>query len=85
MRMSIYCLLIAAVLVNTSNAQNVGIGTNEPANKMHIVGNIVVHAPTKEMDELKKNKHIEYEKIFFINYNVGAIKKCYFPKCRYRH
>lgn len=28
-------------------AQNVGIGTNEPYNKMHIVGNLLVNTPTR--------------------------------------
>jgi Head domain of trimeric autotransporter adhesin/Chaperone of endosialidase len=32
---------------NTGVAQNVGIGTNEPYNKLHIVGNLLVNTPTR--------------------------------------
>ena len=38
--------LLAIIGHTTLNAQNVGIGTTEPLNKLQVVGNILVNAPT---------------------------------------
>src|SRR6188508_2879382 len=45
MRRIILLLLLLNIIIDLT-AQNVGIGTNEPANKMHIVGNLLVNTPT---------------------------------------
>ncbi len=42
----IITVLIVIVIQQLAMAQNVGIGTTEPMNKMHIVGNLLVNTPT---------------------------------------
>ncbi|HMJ47697.1 MAG TPA: tail fiber domain-containing protein [Ferruginibacter sp.] len=42
----IIVLLILLIGVNHLFAQNIGIGTSNPANKLHIIGNILVNEPT---------------------------------------
>jgi Head domain of trimeric autotransporter adhesin/Chaperone of endosialidase len=46
MRIFICCILLITNLAITSFGQNVGIGTTEPMNKMHIVGNLLVNTLT---------------------------------------
>lgn len=46
MKLKIYIILLLAACTGGSMAQNVGIGTNEPYNKLHVVGNIVVTGTT---------------------------------------
>jgi trimeric autotransporter adhesin len=43
----IFGLLLLLTNYQWLGAQNVGIGTNEPANKLHIVGNLLVNTPTR--------------------------------------
>jgi hypothetical protein len=38
-------LFFCCSLVVSANAQNVGIGINEPVNKLHLVGSLLAHAP----------------------------------------
>jgi hypothetical protein len=45
MRKIILLFFTLSIIIDIA-AQNVGIGTNEPANKMHIVGNLLVNTPT---------------------------------------
>jgi hypothetical protein len=39
-------MFAAGNIINNAEAQNVGIGTTEPMNKMHIVGSLLVNTPT---------------------------------------
>ncbi len=39
-------IAVSIFLAAYSSAQNVGIGTNEPFNKMHIIGSLLVNTPT---------------------------------------